>query len=65
MTGEQLGREQKAKKLARYAISRLVAMMKDCSDSDWARAAALAGCSAEPSEAIRKRVIEILSEVAI
>ena len=65
MTGEEIGREQKAKKLARYCLSRLIVMLKDCNESDWEQAGALAGCTSEPSEATRKRVIEILSEVAI
>lgn len=67
MTGEEIGREQKAKRLAREIIKetvRVVANEIEDQAIDWNALALRCGVG-EPSGLTRKRVVELLSEIAL
>lgn len=64
MTGEEIGREKKAKRMTRAIIGETIGVLKALDDSGWFQIAVRVGV-AEPSEATRNRVIELLEEIAI
>ncbi len=67
MTGEEIGREKKARRMARAAIAGTISVFRDqAGDALWETLAKKAGEKlGPPSEATRKRVLEILEEIAI
>ena len=64
MTGEEIGREKKAKALARMFLRETVRVVSELKDNEWFDQAEKEGFR-QPSPETRARVIEILSEIAI
>lgn len=64
MTGEEIGRERKAKKLARHCLSKMISLLGEATPEDRKEIAAGAGFE-DASEKTIARVIEILNGIAI
>ncbi len=66
MTGEEIGREKKAKRIAASAIGATIKVLKDGDEELWELLTKEAGANlGNPSPETRKRVIEFLEGVAI
>ncbi len=63
MTGEEIGREQKAKRIVRAMLAALIVEAKDPVNT-WADLCEIAKVQS-PSPETRKRVVEILEGIAI
>lgn len=64
MSGEEIGREQKAKRIARAFLGAMLRALKSDDEAMWNDAAKQAGVNA-PSEQTKARVIELIGEIAI
>lgn len=63
-TFEQRGREEKARKLARFIVRESVRLAHGLTPEQWENVAAQAGTKT-PSDQTTRRVLEILEEIAI
>lgn len=66
MTGEEIGREKKAKRIAVSAIAATIKALRAGDEELWELVTKEAGPNfGTPSQETRKRVIEFLEEIAI